>query len=297
VKTSVIALIPAYNEESTIAKVIIKTSKYVDKIIVCNDNSKDLTGEIAERLGAEVINNKVNLGKGYCLSELFKKALEYDADIIVTLDADMQHDPDLIPQLIETLKEYDADIVIGSRFLDKSKSKLPGYRIVGNKILNFVTSKSITDSQCGFRAYKAKIIKEIMPTEMGYGVDSEILIKALEKNLKIIEIPIKVYYDVPKPSKANPIFHGLDVLLTTIKRHAIRHPLIFFGLPSLFFLIIALISGFLTLNYFNETRNISTNLLIIGGLSLIISIILASTGIIIFLLVSLIREIIQKSNR
>lgn len=87
-KPFIIACIPAYNEEATIAKVIIQAQKYADKIIVCDDGSSDLTGLIAERLGADVIRHERNLGKGAALRSLFKKAKELKAGIIVTLDAD-----------------------------------------------------------------------------------------------------------------------------------------------------------------------------------------------------------------
>ncbi len=290
----VIALIPAYNEEATIAKVILKTRKYVDKIIVCDDGSKDMTYDIAKSLGVEIIKNEKNYGKGYCLSELFKKALNEDADIVITLDADMQHDPDLIPVFINTLIEHNADVVIGSRFLNLTTKEMPGYRKFGNKILNVITNKKYTDSQCGFRAYRKEVLKDLIPSEMGYGVDSEILMKALDKNLKVIEIPINVHYNVPKPSKTNPIFHGLDVLFTILKRHSIRHPLILFGIPSFIFLLISIIFAILVIDYFNSTRQLPTNLLIISGISLIISVILATTGLLIFILVSLIREEIYK---
>jgi glycosyltransferase involved in cell wall biosynthesis len=90
-KPFIIACIPAYNEEKTIAKVIIKTQKYVDKVIVCDDGSKDMTSEIAERLGAIVIKHERNMGKGEALRNLFKKAIELNADIVITLDGDGQH--------------------------------------------------------------------------------------------------------------------------------------------------------------------------------------------------------------
>ncbi|MEM2613688.1 MAG: glycosyltransferase family 2 protein, partial [Nitrososphaerota archaeon] len=112
----VIACIPAYNEEKTIAKVILKTKKYVDKVIVCDDGSIDMTAEIAEALGAEVIRHERNMGYGAAISSLFKKAVEEGADIMVTLDGDGQHDPDEIPKLIKPIVEDEADVVIGSRF-------------------------------------------------------------------------------------------------------------------------------------------------------------------------------------
>jgi len=92
-KPFIVACIPAYNEEKTIAKVLLKTKKYVDKVIVCDDGSTDMTAEIAEALGAEVIRHERNIGYGAAITSLFKRAKELGADIMITLDADGQHDP------------------------------------------------------------------------------------------------------------------------------------------------------------------------------------------------------------
>ena len=110
------ACIPAFNEEKTIAKVVLLTQKHVDKVVVCDDGSTDMTGEIAERLGAEVIRHERRLGYGAAIQSLFRRARELGADVMVTLDADLQHNPD-IPVLVKPLWEGGADIVVGSRFL------------------------------------------------------------------------------------------------------------------------------------------------------------------------------------
>jgi glycosyltransferase involved in cell wall biosynthesis len=154
-KPYVVACIPSYNEEKTIAKVLVKTKKHVDKVIVCDDGSTDMTAEIAEALGAEVIKHERNMGKGGAIRSLFKKTREEVADIVVTLDADGQHDPDGIPVLIKIMAETNADVVIGSMFLsEETIRKVPTSRRIGNKILNMVTSvNNFTDTQSGFRVY------------------------------------------------------------------------------------------------------------------------------------------------
>ncbi|MEM4234770.1 MAG: glycosyltransferase family 2 protein, partial [Candidatus Methanomethylicaceae archaeon] len=113
----VIACIPAYNEERNIASVLLKTMKYVDKVIVCDDGSLDMTGEIAERLGAEVIRHERNMGYGAALRSLFKRSAELDPDVMVTIDADSQHNPEDIKRLTDPVLKGEADIVIGSRLL------------------------------------------------------------------------------------------------------------------------------------------------------------------------------------
>ena len=184
-KPYIIAGIPAYNEEKTIAKVIVKSRKYVDKVFVCDDGSTDMTAGIAEALGAEVIRHERNMGKGAAIRSLFKKAREEIADVMVTIDGDAQHDADEIPLLLKVMKETRADIVIGSRFLTKETvRKVPKYRYIGNKILNLITSvEEITDTQSGFRAYSRKAIELIQPAELGFAVDSEILYRAAKLDL------------------------------------------------------------------------------------------------------------------
>lgn len=109
--------IPAFNEEKNIAGVILQAQKHSDLVMVCDDGSSDLTGEIAEKLGAYVIRHKRNMGYGASIRTLFQEAKMLGADVLVTLDGDSQHDPREIPLLVETLKHGRMDVVIGSRFL------------------------------------------------------------------------------------------------------------------------------------------------------------------------------------
>jgi len=291
-KPYIIACIPAYNEEKTIAKVILKAKRQVDKVIVCDDGSTDMTSEIAEALGAEVIRHERNLGKGAAIRTLFKKAREEVADIVITIDGDAQHDADEIPLLLKAMKETDADVVIGSRFLTKKTArKMPKYRYIGNKLLNMITSADdITDTQSGFRAYTRKAIELIQPVEMGFAVDSEILYKAMKLNLKVVEVPINVEYKVPKSSKHCPIFHALDVALSMMKQVSMRHPLIFYGMPGVFLLLIALASGLRLIQLFNVTRYFSIPLALITLGFGIAGAVMCSTAIMLWILVSLLLE-------
>ena len=291
-KPLVVACIPAFNEELTIAKVIVKARKYVDKVIVCDDGSTDMTGEIAEALGADVIRHERNMGKGAAIRSLFRKAREEVADIIITINGDAQHDVDEIPLLIRTMVETGADIVIGSRFLmEEAVRKVPKYRYVGNRILNVVTSvDDVTDTQSGFRAYSRRAIEMIQPAEMGFAVDSEILYKASKLNLKILEVPVGVEYKVPRSSKHNPVFHALDVALSMVKQISIRHPLIFYGIPGMISLIVASCSSLMLIHLFNVTRYFSLPLALIAVGFGLMGAIMCSTAVMLWILVSLIRE-------
>jgi len=224
--------VPAFDEEKTIGKVVILSKRFADRVIVCDDGSTDMTGEIAAKLGAEVIRHQQNMGKGEALRSLFNACREMGADIMITIDGDDQHLPEDIPKLVDPIEKGYADVVIGARF-HKNNRGIPGYRRVGNKLLNAVTMDGISDTQSGFRAYNSKAIAAIKPTEAGMGVDSEILIDARREGLKVMEVPISVRYGIGSTSTHNPIYHTIDVLTSVIKVTSVRHPMTFYGIPGL----------------------------------------------------------------
>jgi glycosyltransferase involved in cell wall biosynthesis len=297
-KQLVVVVIPAYDEEATIAKVVLGARKHVDKIIVCDDGSTDMTSEIVEALGATLLRHQRNLGKGSALRTLFNCARRIDADIIVTIDADGQHNPDEIPRLIKAMKVSHADVLIGSRFMKGNDSRgYPKYRILGNKLLNVVSDKQVTDTQSGFRAYSKKALKSLTPTEMGMGVDTELLMKARVRGLKIVEVPIKVTYDVPKPSKQNYLSHAADVFLSSIKHMSIRRPLLFYGTPGMTALAIALVFWIWTIQTFTATRQIITNVALIAIVTTTVGLMLLTTAIILWVLVSVVREPMETEGK
>jgi len=134
--------LPAYNEEKNIASIIMKLKKISDQIIVCNDGSTDLTGPIAEEMGAIVVTHPKNLGYGAAIRSLFTKFIESDADILVTFDADGQHRVEDIETVIEPIIKNEADITIGSRFLDDDNTDVPTYRKIGIKTITNLTNCS-----------------------------------------------------------------------------------------------------------------------------------------------------------
>ena len=241
--------IPAFNEEKNIASIITKLMNITDSIIVCNDGSSDLTSEKAERMGAVVINHNKNLGYGGAIRSIFLKAKELDGDILVTFDADGQHRIEDIENVTTPIINQEAELVIGSRFLDDSEKEVPQYRKVGIKVITKITNASIkeklTDSQSGFRAYSKNVVDELNPSELGMGISTEILIKASSKNFKITEVPIRILYS-GDTSTHNPISHGSSVILSTIKYTSIEHPLKFYGIPSIIFFIIGISFTYLT---------------------------------------------------
>jgi glycosyltransferase involved in cell wall biosynthesis len=291
-KISVVAGIPAYNEERAIAGVVIEAQKYVDEVIVCDDGSDDLTGEIASRLGARVIRHAKNMGKGEALRSLFLACRELDVDALVTLDGDAQHSPSEITSLLEFLQKGSADVVIGARF-GTSANRIPAHRRLGNKMLNRVTTPTVSDTQSGFRAYSRRAISSILPSEMGMGVDSEILMEANRLGLKIVEVPASVRYGIGKTSTHNPVYHTFDVLLSVLKLTSLRHPLLFYGVPGLAAMTAGVYYAFHALVLFSRQQiitNVTMTYELIGISLTLFGLLAFFTGIILFTLTSVVRR-------
>ena len=284
--------IPAYNEEKNIASMLLKLKESADKIIVCNDGSTDLTGKISEELNVITIHHKENLGYGAAIRSIFLKAKELDGDILVTFDADGQHKIADIKNVILPIEKKQSDVVIGSRFLTKSNS-VPQYRKLGINIITKVTNsslnKKLTDAQSGFRAYSKDVLRKIIPTDTGMGVSTELLIKSSSLGFRISEVPINVSYE-GETSTHNPVSHGVDVLLSTIKYTALQRPLRFYGIPSVVFLVIGFSFTFLSIQFYAEVGRLSTNLTLISAGTVLIGVILAVTAILLFSLTSIVKE-------
>ena len=284
--------IPAYNEEKNIASIIIKLKKITDSIIVCDDGSSDMTSDISKNLGAIVITHKKNMGYGVAINSIFQKAKELNIDLLVTFDADGQHRVEDIEKVVEPIKNNTADLVIGSRFLDK-KSNVPNYRKIGIKVITKITNASIkkklTDSQSGFRAYNKQVLSQISPSDIGMGISTEILIKSSSKGLRIMEVPVTILYS-GDTSTHNPVSHGTSVLLSTIKFTSIEHPLKFYGIPSVIFLIIGGIFTTLAIQYYIDVGRLNSNLTLISGGTVLLGIILLICAILLYSLVSVVRE-------
>ena len=287
-----IACIPAYNEESHIESLVKSSQNHVDTVIVCDDASTDNTAFMAKKAGAIVISHKTNQGYGAAIISLFNYARENNADFMITLDGDGQHDPDQIPLLLNTITQHNVDVVIGSRFLN-SNAEAPGYRKAGIKIItsaaNYGTDLKVSDSQSGFRVYSKNAINEIHPTENGMSVSTEILLKISNKKLSLAEIPITVSYD-GDTSEHNPVSHGVSVLANTIKYVSIKHPLQFYGLPGIVLIGIGIILGGMFLDAYLNEQIIFYGSLLGSVVLFLLGSILSVTAIILFSMANLIRN-------
>lgn len=281
-----IACIPAYNEQKLIGDIVKRCKLFVDEVIVCDDGSTDETIKNAQDAGARVLIHKKNLGKGNAMKTLFDYAKKSKADIMITIDGDGQFLPEEIPKLIDPIIKNESDIVIGYRFDDAKE--MPSYRKLGNKMLDRVTNLAadlpFRDTQGGFRAYSRKAFDSILFSTAGFGVDSEILIDASRKGLKISEEKVTVIYNTgEKTSTKGPISHTSEVLGFLLESIAIRHPLRYLGIPGTILTVIGIIIGVFVLTTFNETRYFSIPFtlatiatLVIGVLLILMSVVLYS---------------------
>ena len=284
-KHFIVAGIPAYNEEKYIAKVILKTKKYVDEVIVVNDGSTDMTAEIARALGATVIDHPKNLGYGAALRTIFLEAKKRNPDTLVILDADDQHDPDEIPKLVEPILRGEADIVIGSRFLGKTQQPL--WRRIGVKIITWLTKKThklpkhVTDAQSGYRAYSRRAIQLITPEDSDMGASIDILYQAIKHNLRIAEVPITVRYH-EESSSQNPLTHASRVIMRIVGIIVEKHPLLYLGLPGVVLTLIGIGAATYVVWIFNQTRYFSVPITLIAIAFTFIGIMLAVTSVILY---------------
>lgn len=193
-QSSIFAVIPARNEEKSISEVIEQTQKYVDKVIVVDENSEDDTAKLAKRAGAFVINHVINLGKGAAQKTGNDYAIKQGAKILVNLDGDGQHNPEDIPKLLEALKN--TDFVLAVR---EFNSNMPFIKRAWNfgisKTFGLLYGIEIYDQQCGFRAFKADTYKTIRWKSQDYLVETEMLVNLLKAKLRLKEVPIKTIYN------------------------------------------------------------------------------------------------------
>jgi glycosyltransferase involved in cell wall biosynthesis len=289
-----LAIIPCYNEEITIASIILKTKNYVDEVLVIDDGSTDDTARIAKAAGAKVVSHNKNEGKTAGIKTGFAYALANNFDFVVTLDGDAQHNPNEIPILLNNLRNNGSDIILGIRF--GKSTEMPLWRKFGKRVLDYTTSLGnggfVTDSQCGFRAFNKKAIQNLISqlNGNGFSVESEQLIKAHELGLNIGTNKISCKYKSLDTSTKGPTSHGFSVLSYIIKLIAIKRPLLFIGVPGFILVLIGLILGLQTLQVYNQTNIFNIGSAIIVSTLLIIGVLGVFVGLILNILPNFLRQ-------
>ena len=215
----VIAAIPCWNTDPFIEDIVSRARKYVGQVVVIDDGSCDGTAEAARRAGALVMVHDQNRGYGETIKSCFAAARRNDADVLAILDGDGQHSPEDIPGVLAPMLQGEADLTIGSRFLNDGID-MPRYRKFGIKVItflfNFGSRTRVSDAQSGFRGYHRRVFSDLVLAEKGMSISIETLEKARRRGAVIKEVPVHCRY---APSTLNPkaIRHGFGVALAVIK--------------------------------------------------------------------------------
>jgi glycosyltransferase involved in cell wall biosynthesis len=253
-------------------------------VIVVDDGSADATAWIAEAAGATLIRHERNQGKGAALNTGFRAAVALVPRAVVTLDADFQHHPREISHLLGPVLNGEADIVVGSRYLERGGG-VPRHRVWGHRLFTWLTNVTsgvkVSDSQSGFRAFSPRAVEVIGFSSDGFSVESEMQFQAQEHGLRIVEAPVSARYldEHKRPALA----HGLLVLNGVLRLIGQYRPLLSFGLPGLVLALVGLGWGVYVVLIYQRAQQlamgyalISVLLFMLGGLSLFTGIILHS---------------------
>ena len=269
-KDAITAVIPAFNEEKTIGRVVEDVKRYAQNVIVVDDGSSDATRDVALIAGATILRHPKNLGYGCALATGFSYFKNNGAGVMVVLDGDGQHDPSEIPRLVKPLLDNRADIVVGSRFMDCEKeTSIPRYRRFGigivNRAWNFVSGEERTDTQCGFRAYSRDAVQKIDIREASMSASLEILDQAAAKNLRVVEVPVSVKY-AGSTSSIEPGRHGMELVNYVLRKLKDEHPLLIFGGGGVLITLIGMAFGVYSINSYFDARHLPFGPTIIAGL-------------------------------
>lgn len=255
-------LVPCYNEELTVNKVIGDFKRELPNadIYVYDNNSKDRTAELASAAGA-IVRKETKQGKGNVVRSMFK---EIDADIYVLVDGDDTYPAEEVEKLIKPVVDGEADMVIGDRlsngtYFEENKRGFHGF---GNNLvkglINFLFKSNINDIMTGYRVYSRRFVKNMPIMSSGFQIETEMTIFSLVYRMKIVEIPI-TYRDRPEgsESKLNTFSDGFKVLITLFDLFKNYRPMLFFSGLSLLFILLGLITGIPVLSEFIKTAYIS----------------------------------------
>ena len=273
-----VVLIAAYNEEKTINDVILKIPKKISgidkvEILVVDDGSTDKTVEFALNAGAtKIVSHKMNMGVGAAFMTGIRNCISMNADISVKIDADMQFDPNNIPELVVPILNNQLDVVVGSRFLNSKVDNISRKKLIGNKIftkiISSVAGQKFTDTQSGFIAYSKEAISNLTVIN-DFTFVHEALLDLKFKGFRIGEVGVAVQYFKERKSRVvKNVFNYSYKALSIIMRSLIYHrPIFTFGILGTSLIIGGIAAKIITItNIFGGgiSSDLSTGLIILG---------------------------------
>ncbi|OGO32118.1 MAG: hypothetical protein A2Z29_03465 [Chloroflexi bacterium RBG_16_56_11] len=291
-----VAGMPAFNESKYIGSLVITARQYVDEVVVIDDGSSDNTAEIAALAGAQVTKHPVNRGYGAAVQSVMEEARKRNADILVLLDADGQHNPREIPAIIQPIRDG-YDFVIGTR--KEQAGNIPLYRRVGQGVIlhsiNLLSKRHLTDSECGFRAFSRKAIETLNLKENGMAISAETVAEAARRHLRVAEVPVSATYDKDS-STLNPVAHGLGVFTSVLIMISERKPLFFFGLAGVILTIFGLVAGIVSLQLYSDSGVVSIGWTLVSIFFIIMGAISFFTGLTLRAISSIIISAISRED-
>ncbi len=220
----VIAVIPAFNEATRVGAVVRAVAAYAETVLVVNDGSTDATAAEAERAGARVVQHIDNCGPGAATMTGLRAALSLGADVVVTLDADEQHDPHDIPAMLAPVLRGEADIVFANRF--GQRNRIPfirrAFNAAGNTITFIATGRWMPDSQCGFKVFGPRALQEVDLQTNGFEFCTEIVRETVQHRWRTAQVPVKVLYSEYTLAKGQSFANGVRTALKILLRSFIR---------------------------------------------------------------------------
>jgi glycosyltransferase involved in cell wall biosynthesis len=258
-RARVAVLIPCYNEEQTVARVVECFRRELPRarIYVFDNNSTDRTAEEARRAGAVVFTER-RQGKGFVVQSMFRLV---DADLYVMVDGDDTYPAGAVHQLLAPVAAGEADMAIGSRLHAESRSQFKQLNRLGNRLvratLNFIFRVRLTDILSGYRAFNRKFVKGLPLFGGGFEIETELTIKAVGRGFRLVEIPVDL---TPRPegshSKIQFVRDGFLILNTTLALFRDYKPLTFFGSVGLLLILLALVPGALAAFEFKSVGDV-----------------------------------------
>jgi glycosyltransferase involved in cell wall biosynthesis len=204
-RLKVCVLIPTYNNAGTVGNVVRGVLDYTDQVIVVNDGSTDSALKVLGEFTVDVVSYSQNRGKGYALRQGFARAVTLGFDYAIAIDSDGQHFPDDLPHFLAAIQRCPGALVIGARNMDQSS--VPGKSSFGNSFSNFwfrvETGLRVNDTQSGYRLYPVKALMDFRFFTRKYEFEIEVLVRAAWEGIRILEVPVKVYY----PEKNERVSH------------------------------------------------------------------------------------------